>query len=134
MVYNAMKMFMEINPQLFDDCSHAYNERQNNAEQREKSRRDKWKLLEEQAEKRKKGLLPSSQSASRSSASSSGSTNTPADGVLGRIDEVDELTQDSQQRLNALKLQDEASPVKERRLRELESQNSVSTLMSLHAS
>ena len=32
MVYNAMKLFMEINPQLFDDCSHDYTEHQNNAE------------------------------------------------------------------------------------------------------
>lgn len=129
MVYNAMKLFMEINPQLFDDCSQAYNERMNNAEQREKARRDKWKLLEEQAEKRKKGLLPSSssQSGSSSNASSNGNSSAPADGVIGRVDEVDSLTQDSQKRLNALKLQDEASPVKERRLRELESQNSVST-------
>ena len=38
MVYNAMKMFMEINPQLFDECSHEYNERMNSAEEREKAR------------------------------------------------------------------------------------------------
>ena len=28
MVYNAMKLFMEVNPQLFDDCSHDYAESQ----------------------------------------------------------------------------------------------------------
>src|SRR5580700_7031289 len=49
MVYNAMKLFMEINPQLFDDCSHDYTEHQNNAEAREKAREAKWKALAEQA-------------------------------------------------------------------------------------
>ncbi|KAJ5223360.1 hypothetical protein N7468_007902 [Penicillium chermesinum] len=38
MVYNAMKMFMEINPQLFDECSHDYTEHQNGAEQQTKWR------------------------------------------------------------------------------------------------
>lgn len=42
MVYNAMKLFMEINPQLFDDCSHEYAESQNNAEQKKKERQAKW--------------------------------------------------------------------------------------------
>ncbi|RKF75950.1 Serine/threonine-protein phosphatase 2A 56 kDa regulatory subunit delta isoform [Golovinomyces cichoracearum] len=49
MVYHAMKVFMEINPQLFDDCSHDYAEQQNNAEAREQARESKWKALEDQA-------------------------------------------------------------------------------------
>jgi serine/threonine-protein phosphatase 2A regulatory subunit B' len=49
MVYNAMKLFMEINPQLFDDCSHDYTEHQNNADAREQARADKWAALAEQA-------------------------------------------------------------------------------------
>lgn len=49
MVYNAMKLFMEINPQLFDDCSLYYTEQQNNAEARKKARENKWRSLEEQA-------------------------------------------------------------------------------------
>ncbi|KHJ36469.1 putative serine threonine-protein phosphatase 2a [Erysiphe necator] len=49
MVYNAMKLFMEINPQLFDDCSLYYTEQQNNAEAREQARENKWRSLEEQA-------------------------------------------------------------------------------------
>ncbi|KAL1963957.1 hypothetical protein VTN77DRAFT_7632 [Rasamsonia byssochlamydoides] len=117
MVYNAMKLFMEINPQLFDDCSHAYNERMNNAEQREKARRNKWDIVEELAEKRKKGLLNSPRPAPSSPAN--------ADGPIGRVDEVDSLTQDSQKRLNSLKLQDESSTAVERRLRDSESQNST---------
>lgn len=58
MVYNAMKLFMEINPQLFDDCSHDYNEHQNNADKREQARKDKWTKLQTQADKMKQGLKP----------------------------------------------------------------------------
>src|SRR4051794_29646497 len=59
MVYNAMKLFMEINPQLFDDCSHDYTEHQNTAEARETARANKWKVLEEQAKKSKSnGVRP----------------------------------------------------------------------------
>jgi serine/threonine-protein phosphatase 2A regulatory subunit B' len=49
MVYNAMKLFMEINPQLFDDCSHEYTEHQNSTEARNAAREAKWKALAEQA-------------------------------------------------------------------------------------
>lgn len=58
MVYNAMKLFMEINPQLFDDCSHDYNEHQNNADKREEARKEKWAKLQSQADKMKQGLRP----------------------------------------------------------------------------
>ncbi len=92
MVYNAMKLFMEINPQLFDDCSHDYTEHQNNAEAREKARENKWKALTEQAKH--------------------GNTNGvvhPAGAIPSRIKKLDELdpaTEDNQKRLNSLKLQD----------------------------
>lgn len=99
MVYNAMKLFMEINPQLFDDCSHDYTEHQNNAESREKAREAKWKALAEQAKHSKtngSARVPQSTTpVSRSKAS------TPM-----RIDEMDPITEDNQKRLNSLKLQD----------------------------
>lgn len=100
MVYNAMKLFMEINPQLFDECSQEYNEHQNGADEREQARRRRWDLLAEQAEKRKKGLLPEP-------------TSTTTVVPLMKADDVDPVTQDSQKRLNALKL-DETTSVKER--------------------
>jgi serine/threonine-protein phosphatase 2A regulatory subunit B' len=53
MVYNAMKLFMEINPQLFDDCSHEYTEHQNSAASREQARQRKWATVAEQASRRK---------------------------------------------------------------------------------
>lgn len=87
MVYNAMKLFMEINPQLFDDCSHDYNEHQNNADKREEARKEKWSKLQAQADRMKQGL-PVRPAA-----------NTDA-------------TQDNEQRLDALKLHDESAMTK----------------------
>lgn len=100
MVYNAMKMFMEINPQLFDECSHEYNERMNTAEQREQARQDRWAKIAEQAKDRKNGVAPPP----------------PTTGEIPvQIDEVDELAQETQNRLNAMKLQDEAGSPQERK-------------------
>ena len=101
MVYNAMKIFMEINPQLFDECSHEYNERMNTAEEREQARQDRWTKVAEQAKDRKNGVAPPPPS---------GSTTAPAP-----VDEVDAMASDSQQRLNAMKLQDDSSSTKERK-------------------
>ena len=94
MVYNAMKLFMEINPQLFDDCSHDYTELQNSAETREQTRKGKWDRLSEQANKMKNGL----------GAPPPGSTK-----ATNPKFESDSMTQDSQKRLDALKLQDDAT-------------------------
>ncbi|KAI1117262.1 protein phosphatase 2A regulatory B subunit [Nemania sp. NC0429] len=84
MVYNAMKLFMEINPQLFDDCSHDYNEQQNSAPARQALREKKWAAIQEQANKRK----------------ANGTSNAKA------TDEPDSVTEDNQKRLDSLKLQD----------------------------
>ncbi|SMR57103.1 unnamed protein product [Zymoseptoria tritici ST99CH_1E4] len=53
MVYNAMKLFMEVNPQLFDECSHDYTEQQNNAEAVKANRQAKWDRLTQLAEQMK---------------------------------------------------------------------------------
>jgi serine/threonine-protein phosphatase 2A regulatory subunit B' len=95
MVYNAMKLFMEINPQLFDDCSHDYTEHQNTAEAREQAREDKWKALAEQAK------LHKSNGTARGARAKA---TTPM-----RIDEVDPTTDENQKRLDSLKLQDVAA-------------------------
>ena len=116
MVYNAMKLFMEINPQLFDDCSHDYTEHQNSAEERKASRNSRWERLESQAKKMQSGQAASTDrpgGASRKVA------------IPPRVDE-DPMTQDSQKRLDALKLQDEAGTASKYG-RDVEQQNSVST-------
>ena len=99
MVYNAMKLFMEINPQLFDDCSHDYTEQQNSAPAREAMRERKWAALAEQAAQRR----ASNGDEPVSSAPPVGKTQTP---TLGRVDEVDPQSEDNQKRLDSLKLQD----------------------------
>ncbi|KAI1002479.1 Serine/threonine-protein phosphatase 2A regulatory subunit delta isoform [Podosphaera aphanis] len=85
MVYNAMKIFMEINPQLFDDCSQDYAEQQNNAEAREQAREYKWKTLTDQA--------------ARASKNAAGQLSREKSNSL-------DPTDDNQKRLDSLKLQD----------------------------
>ncbi len=114
MVYNAMKLFMEINPQLFDDCSHEYTEQQNNAAAREALRERKWAAITEQAGKRKPNGAPSSGSPA------------PNIAVLPRLEEADSVTEDNQKRLDSLKLQD--SDRRDRRVHER--QNSVGSSRS----
>jgi serine/threonine-protein phosphatase 2A regulatory subunit B' len=94
MVYNAMKLFMEINPQLFDDCSHDYTEQQNSAAAREAMRERKWAELGEKAKQRR---------ASNGVPDAPMKSNTTP---LSRVDEVDPMTEDNQKRLDSLKLQD----------------------------
>lgn len=96
MVYNAMKLFMDINPQLFDDCMQEYKEHQSGADEREKSRQQRWDLVVEQAEKRKNGCVPPQPSLPTANS--------------GKAEEIDPITQDSQKRLNALKLDESATP------------------------
>lgn len=98
MVYNAMKLFMEINPQLFDDCSHDYTEQQNNAPAREASRERKWAAISEQAANRTKGN--GVQDASSAPASRARANPMP------RVDEMDPVSEDNSKRLDSLKLQD----------------------------
>ncbi|KAJ4346771.1 serine/threonine-protein phosphatase 2A 56 kDa regulatory subunit delta isoform [Didymosphaeria variabile] len=106
MVYNAMKLFMEVNPQLFDDCSHDYAESQNNASERERSRQSRWEKLEKLAEARKNGDVVDNKVASKV-------------GSPMRLDESDPL------RMEALRLQDDA---KDRRPKEFERQGSQTSV------
>ncbi|KAL2162728.1 hypothetical protein VTH06DRAFT_6564 [Thermothelomyces fergusii] len=106
MVYNAMKLFMEINPQLFDDCSHEYTEQQNNAAAREALRQRKWAAIQEQADRRKAAMAANAANSANGSGEKSGPP--PRQKVvptLPRVDEVD-TADDNQKRLNSLKLQD----------------------------
>jgi serine/threonine-protein phosphatase 2A regulatory subunit B' len=112
MVYNAMKLFMEVNPQLFDDCSHDYAESQNNAGERQRQRESRWETLEKLAEARKNGKV-SDKAASAKVASPM------------RLDDSDPL---SQGRLEALRLQDDGTTPKERRPKDFERQGSQTSV------
>ena len=96
-----MKLFMEINPTLFDECSADYTESQNTAGQREAARQQKWAQLEEQA---RRNLSKMTINGSKINSSTRTKVNPPA-----KIDEIDPAAQDNQQRLDALKLQDDGS-------------------------
>lgn len=109
MVYNAMKLFMEINPQLFDDCSHDYTELQNTADQRQQIRQSKWDQLDQLAQSRRNGQPPILPPGSLSNPRGGGGGGQKSNPPPARIDEVDPITQDSQKRLDALRLQDENS-------------------------
>ncbi|KAH7413777.1 phosphatase 2A regulatory B subunit-domain-containing protein [Phaeosphaeria sp. MPI-PUGE-AT-0046c] len=111
MVYNAMKLFMEVNPQLFDDCSHDYAESQNNAGQRQQSRQDRWDQLAKLAEARQNGKADKAMNSAASATSPM------------RVEDSDPL---SQGRLENLRLQDDGS--RERRPKEYERQGSQTSV------
>lgn len=118
MVYNAMKLFMEINPQLFDECSEHYREHEATAEKTLRTRTANWALIADWAKKNSKGenaaIPPLTDLRGQK-------FNPPS-----RIDE-DPITQDSQKRLNALRLQDESGGSRDgRRQRGLDGQYPVS--------
>ena len=119
MVYNAMKLFMEINPQLFDDCSHDYTEMQNSAEERQASRQNKWDKIAEQAKKKQ---------SQNGQAISGAATKTSKVNPVPGAEEIDPVTQDSQKRLDALKLQDESRSTRDPKSgRDYDENNSVSS-------
>lgn len=102
MVYNAMKLFMEVNPQLFDDCSHDYAESQNNAGQKELDRKARWDQLAELARAKQNGRIAPSFHATAT-------TGSKEDGSTTHAEDTNGLSQDSHRRLEALKLQDDAT-------------------------
>lgn len=105
MVYNAMKLFMEVNPQLFDECSHEYTEQQNNADAVKANRQAKWDRLAQLAESMKANGAHAP--AVRPPGSSYGNkTGAKVTSPL-RQDDSDPLSQESQQRLERLRLQDD---------------------------
>ncbi|KAF2220769.1 phosphatase 2A regulatory B subunit-domain-containing protein [Elsinoe ampelina] len=102
MVYNAMKLFMEVNPQLFDDCSHDYTEKQNNADAVKKDRQARWDRLAALAKAHTNGNpLPKT-----ITHTSQGIQGPPRVVSPTRADEADSL---GTTRLGNLKLADEAS-------------------------
>ena len=111
MVYNAMKLFMEINPQLFDDCSDQYRESEANAAQTLQSRKDKWSAVVDRARRNSNGNVTIPPLTDRAGKKLDPSM------LGGQINEEDPITQDSQQRLDALRLQDEGVARDARKIR-----------------
>ncbi|KAK5003333.1 hypothetical protein LTR28_010297 [Elasticomyces elasticus] len=112
MVFNAMKLFMEVNPQVFDECSNEYAERQKSEGQRQQTRQLKWDRLAEQAKAMQNGKI-----APKALPSAQGPKITPP----LRSDDGDLLSHDSSRRLEQLRIQDDAMPVnKDRRPKDYE--------------
>lgn len=94
MVYNAMKLFMEINPTLFDECSSKYTVDQEDAPARLVQRQNMWKMLEEQAtqERERNNQQKASAPAAR--------------GGSPMVMDDDIRSQDNQRKMDALKIHD----------------------------
>jgi serine/threonine-protein phosphatase 2A regulatory subunit B' len=95
MVYSAMKLFMEINPSLFDECTSDYAALQESAPARNAERESIWKALEEKANEKRKQQATAADSAAR-----------PRAGSPMQIS--DDGASDSQKKMDALHLQDES--------------------------
>lgn len=110
MVYNAMKLFMEINPQLFDECSDHYRESEATAAATLQARKDKWSIVVDRA-RRNSGSGNSAAITTAINPALTDRTGNKFDptSLGGTLNEADEpvTVQDSQQRLDALRLQDE---------------------------
>lgn len=52
MVYSAMKLFMEVNPTLFDECSNQYRDEEDQSYKRQQARDARWARLKELAQER----------------------------------------------------------------------------------
>jgi len=49
LIYNALKLFMEMNQKLFDDCTQAYKAEQKREREKAKKRLDNWKRMDKMA-------------------------------------------------------------------------------------
>jgi serine/threonine-protein phosphatase 2A regulatory subunit B' len=49
LVYNALKLFMEISPKLFDDCTNKYKQARQIERKKQKDRDDAWTRMEQLA-------------------------------------------------------------------------------------
>lgn len=107
MVYNAMKLFMEINPTLFDECTSAYAADQESAPQRLSERETVWKMLEDRAAANRK---PRAAEQDGKNLSLSSQSQVVRGGSPMQITD-DSSAGDSQRQMDALNIQDEGTKV-----------------------
>lgn len=95
-----MKLFMEINPTLFDECTNEYTAIQEAAPQRLLERENVWKVLEEKAALKRRSLEAAKEK--------KGTTNIDSDVRAGSPMEITEdVSTDTKKQMDALRLQDE---------------------------
>lgn len=98
MVYNAMKLFMEINPTLFDECTQDYAAMQEAAPAKALKREQMWRMLEDTARRRQ---------ADRNSKSINGKANGPVARGGSPMETDDENSRENQRKMDALNIHDE---------------------------
>ncbi|OZJ06331.1 hypothetical protein BZG36_00708 [Bifiguratus adelaidae] len=57
LVFNALKLFMDVNPKLFEECTEKYKELQQREQEKQRSREELWERLEQQAARRTGGKV-----------------------------------------------------------------------------
>ncbi|GAB5585318.1 serine/threonine-protein phosphatase 2A 56 kDa regulatory subunit delta isoform [Umbelopsis nana] len=62
LVYNALKLFMDINPVLFEECTNTYRINRQLERKRQKEREELWMRIEEKASKNAQMAIPESHS------------------------------------------------------------------------
>ncbi|PWY99507.1 protein phosphatase 2A regulatory B subunit [Testicularia cyperi] len=100
LVYNALKLFMEINPALFEMCTNEYKQQRQHEKQKLQDREEAWKRLRDTAIKNGKAIgveIPSS--LKEEQAAPAGSIN-PYD--LDTFDSVGDLTAGADSLLEAM--------------------------------
>lgn len=125
MVYNAMKLFMEINPQLFDECSDKYRESEAEATSVTQKRNKRWLQVADMARQHQNGEIPIIPPLTDKNGNKYASSL--------KIDE-DSMTQDSQKRLDALRLQDESGGAREMMQRREQSRVCLQPSLASHFS
>lgn len=103
MVYNAMKLFMEVNPSLFDECSNQYRDDEDQVIERQRDRDARWDRLKEMADQRQNGAngRVSTQAARGVSARSPSATN-----------RSDPFGHDKLRNFESLRIQDDSTPMR----------------------
>jgi serine/threonine-protein phosphatase 2A regulatory subunit B' len=91
MTISILIQSIEVNPQLFDDCSHEYTQQQNAQAEKQQARKARWERLEQLAQSRKSVTVSAPQQASNPPA--------PAEEVID--------PSENQRRMEALRLQDD---------------------------
>lgn len=96
-----MKLFMEINPSLFDECTSDYAALQESAPARLAERESIWKALEEKALRKRKII--------DAAASAGGTSSIVRPGTGSPMQISEDGASDSQKKMDALHLQDEGA-------------------------
>lgn len=57
LIYNALKLFMEINQKLFDECTHEYNRQKELEKKKLEERQKQWQQMEKTAKRHPKVII-----------------------------------------------------------------------------